>query len=223
MERRRGRKADLLVAARQAIAEHGAAVQLNQIADKAGVTSGAVLYHYPHVPDLLIEANRAGMERFYNLRMTAIRGIADPAERLIVTIRSGVPRSSQDEDVRLLCALGGEAARNTVYAVLLTALYDRQVGMYQGILEAGAAQGVFALRQDSMVTARTLVALEDAYGYRIVAQHPTLDYETAVHLILEFARLATDHRLVDHRSLDPYGGRSEHRPASNAQDDRNEE
>lgn len=195
MERSGRRKEELLVATRQAIAEHGAAVQLNQIADKAGITSGAVLYHYPQITDLLVEANRAGMERFYNLRMAAIEGISDPAEQLVVTIRSGVPKSADDEDVRLLCALGGEAARNTVYALLLTALYDRQVGMYQGILTLGATVETFRLRQDALVIARSLVALEDAYGYRIVAGHPTLDYSAAVDLILDYARLATDHPL----------------------------
>jgi hypothetical protein len=111
---------------------------------------------------------------------------------LVTTIALGVPRSSDDEEVRLLCSLSGEAARNTIYAVLLTSLYDRQVGMFQGILELGVGSGDFRLSQDSQVIARNLVALEDAYGYRIMAKHPTLDYATAVELILDYARMATD-------------------------------
>ncbi len=201
---RGGRKADLIVAAQRAIAQHGTSVRLNQIADMAGVTSGAVLYHYPAVEDLLVEANRAGMERFYNARLAAIEGLTDPAARLLVTIRLGVPRDPDDEDVRLLCALGGEAARNTVYALLLTGLFDRQVGMYVTMLEVGSATGVFELRQPAETIARNLVALEDAYGYRIMAQHPTIDYDTAVELILEYARLATGHPLAaDVRHDDP--------------------
>jgi len=192
---RGGRKADLIVAAQRAIAQHGTSVRLNQIADMAGVTSGAVLYHYPAVEDLLVEANRAGMERFYNARLAAIEGLTDPAARLLVTIRLGVPRDPDDEDVRLLCALGGEAARNTVYALLLTGLFDRQVGMYTTMLEVGSATGVFELRQPAETIARNLVALEDAYGYRIMAKHPTIDYDTAVELILDYARMATGHPL----------------------------
>jgi len=189
------RKADLIVAAQRAIAQHGTSVRLNQIADMAGVTSGAILYHYPEVDDLLVEANRAGMERFYNERLDAISYLTDPAERLRVTISLGVPDDPADEDVRLLCALGGEAARNTVYALLLTGLYDRQVGMYMSILDVGAATGAFALQQPAQTIARNLVALEDAYGYRIMAKHPTLTYQEAVHLILEYARMATGHPL----------------------------
>lgn len=201
MSRRSHRKADLIVAAQRAIAQHGTSVRLNQIADIAGVTSGAVLYHYPEVKDLLVEANRAGMDRFYNARLEAINGLMDPAERLRVTISLGVPRDSDDEDVRLLCSLGGEASRNTVYAALLTGLYDRQVGMYSSILEIGAATGVFELRQPAQTIARTLVALEDAYGYRIMAKHPTIGYAEAVELILDCARMATGHPLSADGSL----------------------
>lgn len=196
MSKRGERKADLLVAAQRAIAEHGTSVRLNQIATMAGITPSAVLYHYPEIEELLVEANRAGMERFYNQRMEAIAGIPDPAERLRVTITLGVPEDPDDEEVRLLCALGGEAARNTVYALLLTSLYDRQVAMYASILELGRATGAFDLRDREWTIARNLVALEDAYGYRIMAKHPTLDYPTAVELILDYARLATGHPLT---------------------------
>ena len=191
MARKSERKADLIFAAQRALAEHGSAVRLNQIAEAAGVTSSSILYHYPDIDELLVEANRAGMERFYNQRLELIAPITDPAERLVRTITLGIPDGSDDEEVRLLCSLGGEAARNTIYAVLLTSLYDRQVGMYQVILELGVSQGAFTLAQDSLTIARNLVALEDAYGYRIMAKHPSLDYQTAVELILDYARLAT--------------------------------
>lgn len=192
---RSARKADLLEAAQRAMAEHGAGVRLNQVAQQAGLTSGAILYHYPDLQELLVDANRAGMERFHDARLKAIEGVTDPAERLVATVLSGLPVDEDDEEVRLLCALGGEAARNTVYAVLLTSLYDRQVAMYQAILEAGAAGGVFTLADDSLVIARNLVALEDAYGYRIMAGHPTLDNQACARLILGYARLATHHPL----------------------------
>ena len=195
-DKRSERRSDLLEAAQRAMAEHGAGVRLNQVAEEAGLTSGAILYHYPDLQDLLIDANRAGMERFYDERMKALDGVDDPAERLVITIRSGLPVDDDDEEVRLLCALGGEAARNTVYAVLLTSLFDRQVAMYQSILEMGRAQGAFTLANDSLSIARNLVALEDAYGYRIMAGHPSLDHGATAELILDYARLATTHPLA---------------------------
>ena len=198
---RAARRADLLAAAQRAMSVHGTQVRLNQVAEQAGLTSGAVLYHFPDLQDLLIEANRAGMERFYDERVRAIEGIADPAERLFVTILSGLPTGKDDEEVRLLCALGGEAARNTVYAVLLTSLFDRQVTMYQQILEDGERSAVFKMTGGALAIARNLVALEDAYGYRIMAGHPVLDPSTSAELILDYARIATGNPLVFPRAL----------------------
>lgn len=189
------RKADLVLAAQRALSEHGTSVRLNQIAEAAGVTPSAVLYHFPDVDELLLQANRAGMERFYDERVKASEGISDPALRLISVIRSGIPESRDDEGVRLLCALGGEAARSPMFAVLLTSLFDRQVGMYQAILEAGVIQGEFRLTSTSLRIARNLVALEDAYGYRIMADHPVLDYNESLNLILDYARASTGHPL----------------------------
>ncbi|WP_042454861.1 TetR/AcrR family transcriptional regulator [Streptacidiphilus jiangxiensis] len=194
-QRRTERRADLVDAARRAMLEHGSAVRLNQVAEVAGLTSGAVLYHYPDLQELLLEAHRAGMERFYDQRLRAVEGVTDPVRKLVMTITSGLPVDSEDEDVRLLCELGGAAGRNTVYAALLTALYDRQVSMYQVILEIGAAQGVFSLKDPSLTIGRNLVALEDAYGYRMMARHPSIDHAAASRLILDYARLATGHPL----------------------------
>jgi AcrR family transcriptional regulator len=191
-KRRAERRDDLVEAARRAIIEHGSGtVRLKEVAEEAGLTSGAVLYHYPNLEELLLEAHRAGMERFYEMRFKAIEHIADPAERLITTIRCGLPNSSSDPDVLLLCELGGSAGRNRVYGSLLTTLYDRQVSMYQVILESGAARGVFALESDSLTISRNLVALEDAYGYRIIARHPLIDPDKAFELILNYASHAT--------------------------------
>lgn len=192
---RADRRASLLLAAQRAVAKHGVDVPLKQVAAEAGLTSGAVLYHFPDVQTLLVEANRAGMERFYDERLRAIEDITEPDRRLVVTIESGLPVDSDDLAVKQLCELGGAAGRYPTYAVLLTSLYDRQVAMYQVILESGAAQGTFTLTSPSRTVARNIVALEDAYGYRVVARHPSIDSAAAVELVLDYARVTTGHPL----------------------------
>lgn len=196
-EARQRKRDDLRDAALRAMHTHGSAVQLNQVAHEAGLTSGAVLYHYPDLKELLLEANHAGMERFYGQRMEVIGQFTDPGQKLVAAIRAGLPANRDDPDVRLLCELGGSAGRNRVYGALLSSLYDRQVAMYQTILDSGQAYGVFDLPQGSQQIARTIVALEDAYGYRIIAGHPSIGYQQAVDLVLDYARLATGHTLQD--------------------------
>jgi AcrR family transcriptional regulator len=194
---RSDRRIDLIEAARRAIIRHGIdRVQLSHVAEEAGLTSGAVLYHYPDLSELLVEAQHAGMERFYEQRLRQIASLTDPVAKLVLTIRSGLPTGPLDPDVRLLNEMGGAAGRNRVYGVLLTSLYDRQVSMYQSILDTGAALGVFTLTDDPLTISRNLVALEDAYGYRITARHPLIGPEEAAELILSYARTATGNDLV---------------------------
>lgn len=197
-KRQEQRRSELVAAAQRTIANHGPdGARLNRVAEEAGLTSGAVLYYYPNIDDLVLEANRAGMDRFYEQRVRMLEALPDdPVARILALIRSGLPSDAQDTEVRLLCELGGSAGRNPISAALLTSLYDRQVSMYQVVLEQGAARGIFALHGDSLSIARNLVALEDAYGYRMVAQHPTIDHGAASQLIIGFARLATGHALT---------------------------
>lgn len=56
----------------------------------------------------------------------------------------------------------------------LTALHDRQVAMYRVILESGSVRGVFSLKDSIRSMSRNLVALEDAYGYRMMARHSAI-------------------------------------------------
>ena len=193
--RQRERRDRLFTAAQQAVVMRGADVRLKDIADMAGLTSGAILYHYPDVQSLLLEANQAVIERFLDNRVKAIRGLGSAAEKLVVTVAGGLPVNAEDADVKLLCALGGAASRYPAYGAMLTSLYDRQVAMYQVILEGGAAKGDFDLQGDSETIGRNIVALEDAYGYRMVARHGSINYAAAVELILSYARIATGHPL----------------------------
>jgi AcrR family transcriptional regulator len=194
-DRSRVRREALKEAARRAVVEHGTNVRLVQVAQAAGVTSGAVLYHYPDLDQLLLEAQHAGMERFYEARRAAVADVVDPVRALVSLVHLGLPAAPDDPDVRLLCELGGSAGRDHVIATLLTSLYDRQVSLYESVVDAGRRAGVFRPSQPVRTIARTIVALEDAYGYRIVARHPTLDYDAAVALVLDYARLATGHPL----------------------------
>ncbi|MER3388247.1 TetR/AcrR family transcriptional regulator [Microcella pacifica] len=197
-KRQEARRDELVAAAQRAIVKNGPdGARLNRVAAEAGMTAGAVLYYYPDVEELILEANRVGMERFYDERMRMIDALDDdPVLRLRSLVDTGLPRDPDDPGVRLLCELGGSAGRNPIVAALLTTLFDRQVGMYQVVLEQGAARGLFTLGESSVRIARNLVALEDAYGYRIVARHPTIDHDAAAELILAYARHATGHALA---------------------------
>ncbi|TGD83760.1 TetR family transcriptional regulator, partial [Mycolicibacterium sp. CH28] len=70
-------------------------------------------------------------------------------------------------------------------------IYHRQVDLYAGLLDAGAQAGVFRLTGTARDIAMTLMAMEDYFGYRIVARDPALNRSTALRLMRQYAELAT--------------------------------
>lgn len=195
-DRSRERREALQEAARRAVLAHGADVKLIHVANHAGVTSGAVLYHYPDFDELLVEAHRSGVQRFHSARLAAIEGVADPVAALRVLVPLGLPSGSDDLDVRLLVELSAAAGRDGRIADLLNDLFDREVAMYESVLVSGEEQGLFRLGVPAETLARTIVSLEDAYGQVIVAKHPVIERDAAVELILDVVRLGTGHPLA---------------------------
>ena len=111
--------------------------------------------------DLLDDVQRQAVERFCIMRAAAVAEISDPRLRLKAMIESGLPTDCSDPLCRLLYELGAYSRSDASYAARHIALFERQVSIYLGILEAGAATGVFKLRASSDTVARSLVVLED--------------------------------------------------------------
>ncbi|WP_067457717.1 TetR/AcrR family transcriptional regulator [Actinomadura macra] len=192
------RRAALVAAARRAVIERGVLdLRLRDVAEQAEMSSGSVLYYFPTLIDLLREVQREAVDRFCSGREEAVRREPDPRRRLTAMIRSGLPSGPGDELCVLLYELGTIARREPSYAAEHIRLYERQVGIYAGILETGVATGAFTLTRDATTIARNLVALEDGYGLHIVMAVPTLDTARAAHLLLASAADATGCALHD--------------------------
>jgi DNA-binding transcriptional regulator YbjK len=192
-ERRRGQ---LVAAAERAVLKHGAgAVRLRDVADEAGLTSGAVLYYYGELDDLLVETHSRAVERFCQQREETVDGIADPREQLRVAIRAGLPIGPEDELVKLLYEFDGQGIRRKGYGRLSREYFARQVSIYHSILVAGQAAGHFTLTAPARDIGRNLVALEDGYGYYVVLPESGIDRAAAEALIVGYAEVATGCRL----------------------------
>ncbi|WP_037308288.1 TetR/AcrR family transcriptional regulator [Amycolatopsis orientalis] len=192
------RRAELIEVARRAVVERGVLnLRLRDIAEGAGLSSGSVLYYFPTLADLLQEVQREAVARFCSAREQAAAAKTDPGQRLRSMIRSGLPTGPDDELCVLLYELGTIARRDPVYAARHIALFEQQVRIYTGILEAGAATGEFTLTADAVSIARNLVALEDGYGLHLTQAVPTLETATAEAMLLSYARTATTNPLEE--------------------------
>lgn len=164
------RRADLVEAALTAVGEHGLrSLSLADVAEKAGLTRGAILYYYEDLDALLVEAHRAGLERFCDHRDAVVAAIAEPQLQLAAAIREGLPSGPDDALMRLLYEFDVLAGTSQLHDELVERMYLRQLATYAGILERGVAAGVFEPRLEIATLAMNLVALEDAYGLHIVA------------------------------------------------------
>ncbi|WP_328609023.1 TetR family transcriptional regulator C-terminal domain-containing protein [Amycolatopsis sp. NBC_00345] len=186
------RRAELLVAAREAIAEHGViGLRLRDIADRADISTGSLLYYFPNLTELLYEVQRAAVERFCADREAAAAREPDPRRRLAGLIRAGLPSGREDDLCFLIYELGAYARTDPAYAAQHIQLYERQVALYSAVLAAGAAGGVFTLTRDTTTIARNLVALEDGLGLHLTHAVPTFTAPVAEQLLLAYATDST--------------------------------
>ncbi|WP_037362093.1 TetR/AcrR family transcriptional regulator [Amycolatopsis orientalis] len=192
------RRAELVAAARHTVVERGVLnLKLRDVADQAGMSPGSLLYYYPSLSDLLEDVQQEAVERFCVAREAAVAAEADPRARMRAMISSGLPNGKNDELCVLLYELGTIARREPAYAARHIALYERQVRGYVGILEAGAATGIFDLTDDPVTIARNLVTLEDGYGLHLTQAVPPVDRSVAETMVLSYARVSTRCSLED--------------------------
>lgn len=166
-------------------------VSVRDVAQEAGMSPASVLYYYPDLEQLVTEALQHAMERFYDRRHARAESIDDPRARLTATILEGFPTDHDDHDVVMMYLGVPVIRREPVVAALIHTLTERQVSLYQAILEVGQARGVFDLADDSLTIARNLVALEDAYGLYVVNSRRNGLIDEAKRLTLAYASMAT--------------------------------
>lgn len=186
--RQEQRRESLVEAAIEAVSERGLReISLTDVATRAGLTRGAVLYYYDDLDALLVEAHRAGIERFCDARDDAVAEVADPREQIALAIRMGLPQGPDDALLRLLYEFDVLAGTSDLHDELVETIYRRQLATYAGIIGRGQAAGVFAPRLDPDTLAMTLVALEDAYGLHIVGGNSLITVEGAVQAMTRVA------------------------------------
>ncbi len=182
------RREQLRAAARAVLLRHGAvSLRVKDIAEEAGIAPSSVLYYYPDIGDLLLDVARGAMERYAEQRAATVREVDGSIERLRLAIELGVPTGPDDEDSRLLYEIDALTGISPAFRVLSAAFFDRQVHLYETLIEAGAAAGELEPAASAASIARGLVAMEDGLGLQVVLGHGGIDREAARRILLEYA------------------------------------
>jgi AcrR family transcriptional regulator len=191
------RRQQLVSATIELIAERGIeALTLAAIADRVGVSHRLVAYYYADLESLVEEAHEAAVERYYWARLQTMPQVAGPQQRLLQLIRSGLPGQQDRQLSQVLNELSANASRSSVHAGLMSQLFDREVSLYFSVLQEGQSAGAFRLSQPALTLARNLVALEDAYGFHLLAKVSSIDASTALGALVGYAQTATGATLL---------------------------
>jgi AcrR family transcriptional regulator len=191
------RRQQLVSATIELIADRGIeALTLAAIADRVGVSHRLVAYYYSDLESLVQEAHAAAVERYYWARLQALAEVAGPQQRLLQLIRSGLPGQRDRQLSQVLNELSANASRSRVHAQLMSQLFEREVSLYVSVLQEGAVAGAFRLGHPALTLARNLVALEDAYGFHLLAKVSSIDAPIALGALVGYARTATGAALL---------------------------
>ncbi|GAB3586596.1 TetR/AcrR family transcriptional regulator [Leifsonia lichenia] len=186
------RRDQLILATLDAIRDRGIAnLRVQDVAERAGVSTGTVHYHFNDLDQLIDDVYTWACDRFYTTRLQALADIADAREQLVAMVDAGVPRSEDDALVIAMHDIDLFRRGRPTAGPLLQALYERQVALYFATLQLGVAQGHFVLAGPIIDIAQNLVALEDAYELHIISGNRSASPRRARELILGYARTAT--------------------------------
>ncbi len=186
------RRSQLIQATLETIAERGLAkLSVKGIAETAGISPRLVPYYYPDLDALVEAAHQAATERYYWARRVALESSNSPTIQLAQLLYSGLPRGKDRLLSHVLDEMSINAGRNAMQATLMTLLFDREVSLYLGVLEAGRASGHFTLVEPAEMIARNFVTLEDALGLHLLARNSSMSLEIAEQQLSSYARVAT--------------------------------
>lgn len=186
------RRGDIMDAAIALIERHDlATLRLADVAAELGLTTNAVRYYFKDMAELLSELALRSDVRFYDERLRLGDTAGDLPTRLAMTIAAGLPTGPEDAEWRAIWRAVLAAGFELDQRRDVQGIYHRQVDLYVDLLTAGAETGVFSLTGPARDIAMSLMAMEDYFGYRIVARDPQLSRGTALRLMRQYAELAT--------------------------------
>lgn len=145
------RQAEILDAAAHAFMDQGfAATTLDRVADRLGATKGAVYYYYRSKSDLFFAVHRRAMELTRDALEPAATGAGGPLERLrrmahahALLMMEQLPYLRVAAQGLELHLLGRTTEGERAGLREIAALRDANERFYVGVIEEGAAAGLF--------------------------------------------------------------------------------
>jgi AcrR family transcriptional regulator len=188
-------KRESILAAARTVAREGGlrAANVRAIASVAGTSPASVLYYFNTVDELVESAIAHVLDEFYFDRRDVIATLTNPVDKMLRMIELGVPDDVGD-DMRLVYEVAANIPRFPQFAQSLREIHERQVELYVGVINEGAAAGLFSPNPDAQTIARNLVAIEDTYDFYPLVEN-NIDRESLRENLRSVARVSLAHPL----------------------------
>lgn len=170
-----GSRQQLISAASRVLRDRGLhGVRVREVAAAAGMSVGAVMYHYPSTEDLLLAVHTDVQSRYLELRRAAVRSASNDAwDKLLNVFKVGLPPFTEGELIELLYEMHGLTRRSPRHALLLTELWETEFELCLDVIDEGIEEGAFHVG-DRKSAARALLALEDGLALHLVSDNAAL-------------------------------------------------
>jgi AcrR family transcriptional regulator len=187
------RRARVLEAAAQALLQRGfAETRIADIADRAGMSPGHVMYYFASKEQLLLEALRFREEALFYADIAGVPEGAGAWERLERWIERSIPSGAGDEQWSLWLELWARAVHDPQIAGMLEERDQRWTSALREIVDVGLAAGIFRSADPGRFVDR-LSALITGWAVPITAGAPGIDREAAVRDCVDLAAAELGH------------------------------
>ena len=186
------RRAQMLEAAAQLIAERGLArTRIADVAERVGISPALVVYYFQTKEALLIAALRESESGFYAAAEDLLRSQTSVRKRIATLVELTFTEESQGEvkgQWGLWFDLWNEAFRHPEVAADRRALDEQWRGLIARIVRGGIETGEGSADLDVERFAMTWAALLDGLSVQVALGDPVVTKKRAVGISLDFAR-----------------------------------
>jgi AcrR family transcriptional regulator len=188
----KGRHQEILDAAARVITERGLAeTRIADIAERAGVSPGLILYYFESKDRLLAEALTFANDQFYLRTSREIRRMPsarDQLRRLVeLSVPGLLPEYGRLDEWALWIEVWVRALRDAETAKDREALDERWRGQLAEIVRAGKESGEFAFDADVDEVAIRLACLIDGLAIQVVMNDPKVTPDRMLRTCMEVA------------------------------------
>jgi AcrR family transcriptional regulator len=170
----------VLEAAAAALRERGFAdTRVADIAERAGMSAGHVMYYFDSKEALLLEALRHTEEGSFYADLEEVGGETDAWYRLRRWIDRSIPRAAGDDQWSLWLELWARAVHDPRIATMLQERDDRWTSTLRAIVADGIASGSFRCDDPDAFIDR-LSALITGWAVPITSGSPNVERDAAV-------------------------------------------